>query len=132
MSDFKKFCNALRCPLCNSQLDGNVHRAEAHLYCVENNSEYTAEYQSLLTIPIAETLSFWYTQYQYKIYTLLESDLQTYDITVNRFNLDTHPDKIYQTREMIINFQSKKNTFFHKRMEESVFLNKLKTIITFS
>jgi hypothetical protein len=42
--EFKKFCNDLRCPLCGSQLDGNLNFKRADLYCVSDNQEFAISY----------------------------------------------------------------------------------------
>jgi hypothetical protein len=132
MSEFKKFCNSLRCPLCGSQLDGNLNEMQSSLYCAQND-EYAAIYVPRVSAPVVESIIFSYSQYEYKIYIELstEEDIH-YDITITRFNMDVHPSKRSQTAKIIIEFKSKYNTFFHKRMDEDVFLKKLKTIITFS
>ena len=42
--EFKKFCYDLRCPLCGSQLDGNLNLKRADLYCVSDNQEFVVSY----------------------------------------------------------------------------------------
>jgi hypothetical protein len=38
------FANALRCPICHAQLDGEVNGKRCALYCVSDPNEYTVEY----------------------------------------------------------------------------------------
>jgi len=45
LAERKKFANALRCPLCDSQLDGLVSHAEARLNCVADANEYSVWYR---------------------------------------------------------------------------------------
>lgn len=42
--EFKKFCLDLRCPICGSQLDGNLKPKRADLYCVSDNQEFMISY----------------------------------------------------------------------------------------
>lgn len=62
---FKKFCYALRCPLCNSQLDGNIHPKKATLYCCQDNSEYKVHYYPRNEFPDMESITHYFSQYEY-------------------------------------------------------------------
>ena len=128
---FKKFCDDLRCPLCSSQLDGNVHNAMASLYCVTNNDEYKVTWMSHLDHPFTEIITFWYSQYQYTI------DLQyagggSFVTDIYRYNMDAHPSQRYKTRVEIFKYSGNRILAFRQRMEEEQFLKKLKTIKVFS
>lgn len=122
---FKKFCDTLRCPLCNGQLDGNIHEKKASLYCVNDNSEYKCDWLPGQSEPEFEQITFTYSQYQYVI---LYSNLKT---IIDRYNMDAHPIQRYKTKKEIFK-KSGRLLFFRKKIEESVFLEQLKTYIIFS
>jgi len=129
--DFIKFCNNLRCPLCDSQLDGNISTDQAELYCVSNNGEYRCHVHINYNEPFFELIRYWYPQYEYTIQNhLLASGWTT---IIDRYNSDYslyHKDK---SRVRLFEIHGgPKILFFRKRMEEDVFLKKLKTYQTFS
>ena len=128
--EFIKFCNSLRCPLCGSQLDGNIHPKGAKLYCANNNDEYNCELIPGSKALSYEKISYWYTQYQYDIINSYRRFDDSYHAIIYRLNLDNIP--YYRVREKIFEVNGPKLTFFRKRMEEEVFLNKLKLYNVFS
>jgi hypothetical protein len=130
--DFIKYCNTLRCPLCGSQLDGNISNKLAALYCVSNNSEYQLQLHSNEEDPFWEEINYYYSQFQYEITSVKLGAKDQYRTLINRLNMDAHPDHRYKTREKIFEFTGKKLLFFRSRMEEKVFLKKLKTYTLFS
>lgn len=66
-TDHNKFINSLRCPLCGSQLDGNLF---SNIYCVAANNEYVAWYRAGDKIPHIEhiMITFEDIKKQYYIY----------------------------------------------------------------
>lgn len=132
--EFKSFCNSLRCPLCGSQLDGNIHPKRAQLYCVRDNREYLGIWMLSESVPESEMLVYWYSEYEYEIHIsrnwLKGSDV--FDISVLRYNSGVNP--IYKSRSCKIMFQfsGQRLLFFRQRMEEETFLKKLKTYQVFS
>lgn len=128
---FHQFCNALRCPLCQSQLDGNIHPKKADLYCASNNAEYKATYLPGEDTPIREYLSFWYPQYQYEI-VIARTSPYVFDTRIDRLNLDLHRFHRHSSRENVFHFSGERIMFFRSRMDEDVFLKKLKTYNLFS
>ncbi len=129
--EFVRFCNTLRCPLCGSQLDGNIHPKKARLYCVGNNEEYKVHYLPGDPEPDTETLEFWYSQYSYKISTMRNSFGQ-FETYIDRYNMDAHPLQRSKTRKRVFSYKGDRLLFFRSRMEEDVFLKKLKTYNVFS
>lgn len=127
---FKKFCDSLRCPLCGSQLDGNINPKGAKLYCCLNNLEYKCELSPGFNIPQYELISYWYTQYQYEIICSYHSFDNSYHTLIYRLNLDDLPQ--FRRREKIFEMNGSRLMFFRKRMEEKEFLNKLKLYNVFS
>jgi hypothetical protein len=128
---FKKFCNDLRCPLCGSQLDGNIHRKEAKLYCVANNDEYKTIWHDHLIHPYSEQITYWYPQYQYVIMIQYVGG-GIFDTNICRYNMDAHPSQRYKTMKQIFRYSGNRLLIFRQRMEEEQFLKKLKTIQVFS
>jgi len=127
--EFKLFCNLLRCPLCGSQLDGNIHPKRANLYCVLNNNEYSGEWFPESDLPRVETINYYYTQWRYEITSVKVSTNDVYNTVVNKMNMDNVPR--YQVRERIFEITGPRLMFFRKRMEEDVFVNKLKLYTVF-
>jgi hypothetical protein len=132
--EFKDFCNNLRCPLCDSQLDGNVHPTRAVLFCVANNKEYSCVWIPGAAEPDIETIRYWYPQYEYEIFIdqIIYGCSGIFHTSVTRFNADVQ--RIYResTRKVMFENRGARMLFFRKRMEEEVFLKKLKTYNVFS
>jgi hypothetical protein len=128
---FKKFCDSLRCPLCGSQLDGNIHKREAKLYCVNNNDEYGCRWSPGQNEPDMECLKFWYPQYQY-IIGITRLSPNKFQMVVDRYNLDVVPFYRNSTRVELFNYTGQRLLIFRQRMEEEIFLKKLKTYNVFS
>ena len=129
--EFKNFCNNLRCPLCDGQLDGNVHPKEAKLYCVNNNAEYRSIWHPNLSGPVSEHMVYWYSQYEY-IVNVQRVGNNDFRIHIDRFNSDVIPIYKNSTRKRVFDYQGPRILFFRKRMEEERFLKKLKTYNVFS
>jgi len=127
--EFAKFCNTLRCPLCNSQLDGNVHPHKANLYCATNNNEYKVEYLPNSTLPTVEIINYYYPQFQYEI-SMVKQGSTNYHSVVNRLNMDHLPH--LRVREKVFEMIGSRLMFFRRRMEEKAFVNKLKLYNVFS
>lgn len=127
---FKKFVDSLRCPLCGSQLDGNVHPAEARLYCVGNNDEYICKWFPNGDAPTSEMLRFWYSQYEYDI--LITKYPSNFRTQIVRYNLDVLPIYKESTRKEMFDYWGDRILFFRQRMEEDVFLKKLRLYNVFS
>lgn len=128
---FKKFCDTLRCPLCGSQLDGNVHHKEAKLYCVNNNDEYRCFWYPDQIEPAYECLKFWYYPYEYEITTSLSTSLD-FHTNICKYDMDVNPIHKSSTRIELFKYQGPRILAFRRRMEEEQFLKKLKTIKVFS
>jgi hypothetical protein len=127
---FSKFVNSLRCPLCGSRLDGNIHPKEARLYCVSNNDEYSCKWLPGDDAPASEILKFWYTQYEYDI--LITKYLGSFRTRITRYNLDVMSIYKQSTRKELFDFTGDRILFFRQRMEEDLFLKKLKLYNVFS
>lgn len=130
---FKEFVNTLRCPLCGSQLDGNIHRT-AHLYCVANNKEYMCVWQPGKEYPDVETLTFWYVQYQYVVSIYQGSGSSApgnFSSSIDRYNLDASEKFRASTRTRLF-FIQERLTAFHRRIEEEEFLKKIQVYKVFS
>jgi hypothetical protein len=127
---FVRFCNSLRCPLCNGQLDGGIHAKLARLYCVNDNNEYKVTWAPGKTNPDYELISYTYPQYQYVIEYGSDWVGNTNTI-INRYNMDAHPIHRAKTKVEVFRCGSRLS-FFRKRLEEDVFLNKLKLYNVFS
>lgn len=127
---FSKFCNSLRCPLCGSQLDGNIHPKEARLYCVSNNEEYFSKWLPGDDTPASEIMRFWYATYQYDI--LITKFNYSFRTQISRYNLDIIPQLRNTTKKEMFDFTGDRLLFFRHRMEEEEFLKKLKLYNVFS
>jgi hypothetical protein len=129
--EFAKFCNTLRCPLCKSQLDGNIHAKEAKLYCVGNNAEYKCEWHPGDDTPFFERITYWYPQYMYEI-SIHRQSMHVFDTRIDRLNMDVIPMYRHTTRKRMFDFNGDRILFFRQRMEENIFLKKLKMYNVFS
>lgn len=129
--EFVRFCNSLRCPLCGMQLDGNIHPKKAELYCVGNNDEYKCRWFPDQKEPEMESIKYWYPQYEYVI-QITRQGPSTYNTIINRYNLDTLPIYRASTRKEVFSYSGPRVLFFRRRMEEELFLKKLKTYNVFS
>ncbi len=123
--EFVKRCNSFRCPLCGSQLDGNIHSQRADLYCVQDNSEYCIVVRPDSDSIHSEKLMFSYSQYGYQIF------IDEHGTWVYRVNMDDHPSKRFGLKKKIFHIPQR-ITGFHKRMNEEEFLQKLQTYQLFS
>jgi hypothetical protein len=130
--EFVKFCNTLRCPLCGGQLDGNIHKDLARLYCVNDNNEYKVTWSSGKPEPEYELITYTYSQYQYVIEYKTGFLNQVSATIINRYNMDAHPIHRDKTKKEVFRYAGPKLSFFRARMEEDVFLKKLKTYQVFS
>lgn len=128
--EFVKFCNNLRCPLCNGQLDGNIHAKLARLYCVNDNSEYKTTWSPNKIEPDFELIIYTHAQYQY-IIEYGTDWLNNKQTIINRYNMDAHPSHRHKTKKEVFKY-SGRLLIFRKRMEEEIFLEKLKTYNLFS
>jgi hypothetical protein len=127
---FTNFCNGQRCPLCDSQLDGNIHKTQASLYCIGNNEEYKVLFIPNKIDPISETITYWYTQYMYVIsFTYSNPGSKT---VITRMNMDVNANLRYKTQKVVFEYPGDRLLFFRSRMKEDVFLKKLKTYNLFS
>jgi hypothetical protein len=127
--EFIKFCNSLRCPLCKSQLDGNIHPKAATLYCSVNNEEYKVQYFPESNIPTHEEINYYYGQFRYEI-VIHKFSVNEFKTVVNKIDLDIR--KHLQSRVKIFEMFGARLMFFRKRMEEHTFLDKLKLYNVFS
>lgn len=122
--ELKKYCNSLRCPFCNCQLDGNIKSAYARLYCCQNNEHYRCEVNN--TGIVYQKLVHYFTQYKYVFHYYTEPALTT----INRINTDNHP--AYQKEEFITRFNGRTPKFFFNIIDkEETFLEKLKLYLVF-
>jgi hypothetical protein len=128
--EFVKFCNSLRCPLCQSQLDGSIFSVQANLYCVVNNQEYVCSWIPNEKDPQKEIIRYWYPQYEYEI--VIHKINDKFNTSINRYNRDVTALHKNSTRKVMFNFSGSRILFFRKRMEEQDFLNKLNTYNIFS
>lgn len=129
--EFTKFCNNLRCPLCDSQLDGNIHDKRADLFCASDNAEYKAVWKPDQEFPEYELLKYCYTQYEYEI-NISKTGLNTFETYINRFSMDYHISRRRSSCQRVFDYSGDRIPFFRKRMDEDKFLNKLKTYSLFS
>jgi len=128
---FKKFCDDLRCPLCGSQLDGNVHNQKAELYCVTNNSEYKCRWFPNEVEPDTEIIRFWYYPYEYEINSQ-QVGPSNFNMSIVHYDMDANPIWKNSTRIELFKYQGPRILAFRQRMEEAQFLKKIKTIKVFS
>jgi hypothetical protein len=129
--EFTMFCNTLRCPLCNSQLDGNIHPKEAKLYCVGNNDEYKCIWHPEESTPIFEIIKYYYSQYIYEI-IINRRGINKFETRIDRLNTDAHVMHRERTRRNVFHLTGDRILFFRRRMDEELFLKKLKTYNVFS
>lgn len=129
--EFVKFCNSLRCPLCDAQLDGNIHPKKARLYCARDNREYKTTYLPGEAVPETEFLIYWYPIYEYEI-NIVRMNYDMFVTCIDRFEAGVISRYRDSTRKRVFDNKGARIPFFRKRMEEEVFLKKLKTYQVFS
>lgn len=129
--NFKKLCNDLRCPLCGSQLDGNIHPKEGKLYCASNNEEYKCTWFPGDNEPYMEYTKFWYYPYEYLISCekVMSGDYHT---MIDRYDMDASLIHKSSTRVRLFSYKGPRLLAFRQRMEAEQFLKKLKTVMVFS
>lgn len=122
--EFYKYCNALRCPLCNSQLDGGIYEKSASLYCSSFSDEYNLRVKSNKEV-IFETVNHYYDSFRYEVTTNFLNN--KYIISVNRFSLLVKPSITHTTRVHILSFKTNnKIVLFSSRIKEADLLEKIK------
>jgi hypothetical protein len=90
--DVKRFFNNLRCPLCNGQLDGNIHINASNLYCINNQNEYIINILPFQNYPIYESITHSYLHYEYNIVInmvgngVFNTKINRYDLTYTKFS----------------------------------------------
>jgi hypothetical protein len=133
LKEFKRFLNSLRCPLCNSQLDGNITLREASLYCVGNNDEYRGKWTPNSIFAQTETIKYYYSDFEYDItINQIGNQIGNQFVTrVIRYNADVSIKYKNSTRKELFEYTGAKLGFFRKRMDQDVFLKKLKTYQVF-
>lgn len=129
--EFKAFCNTLRCPLCGAQLDGNVHPKEARLYCARDNREYKGTWMPGETFPKSEMLMFWYPVHEYEIHSSTSTG-HLFNTEIRRYNTGVNPVYRNSSLKVMLQITGPRMLFFRQRMEEELFLKKLKTYQVFS
>ena len=130
---FKDQCNKLRCPLCKSQLDGSISYSQASLYCANDNSEYIVVWKPNQKDPQLEEIRYYYSQYEYVIYTSKDSEDPNRFLTIIcRYNRDISLRYKLATCQQLFYYIGRRFLFYYTRMEENVFLHKLKTYRIFS
>lgn len=129
--DFKAFCDRLRCPLCEGQLDGNIHPELARLYCCNDNAEYRANYYPHSQVPFLELVVHRFAHHEYWIH-ITKVDYDLYDTEVERFDTEIQPIYKLSTRKLLFHYEGARLPFFSKRMDEPTLLKKLKTYLVFS
>lgn len=67
LKEMKAFCNQQRCPLCDSQLEGQVGFDRATLYCVANEKEYKVAYKFGFEKPIWSRTTYFTTHFAYEV-----------------------------------------------------------------
>jgi hypothetical protein len=113
------------------QLDGAIHPKKADLYCVGNNDEYKCTWFPDQSEPETEVIKYWYPQYEYVI-NIARLGPSKYRIVINRYNMDVIAFYRNSTRKEVFRYEGSRILFFRKRMEEEMFLKKLKTYNVFS
>ena len=127
---FIKFCNSLRCPLCESQLDGGIHPSMATLYCTSNNAEYKITCVNGMSEPEYEELVYWFGHYRYNIRLSYRNG--THSTVIDRYDTDMGSLHINSSQKRVFEMTGAKLSFFRKRMDEEAFVSKLKLYNVFS
>lgn len=129
-SDFVKFCNDLRCPLCGSQLDGGIYSTEARLYCVETNSEYGSTWVYGEVEPHYEQIIHYAFEYEYEIISRRTGiDHHT---SITRYFRGVDPEYRSTGKGVMLELDAQIPTCFRQRLSERDFLDKLSLYMTFS
>ncbi len=122
--EFRKFINSLRCPLCNSQLDGNLHPKESRLFCSQSTNEYVATFIPSMSEAYTENIIHIFDQFEYNVYSIRFKNL--FQTNITRFRNDFIPRYKQESRKELLEVIGPRIQFFRKKMDEKTFLNKLK------
>lgn len=127
---FTKFVNDLRCPLCNSQLDGNVNQYKADLFCVSIPEEYKVYYKPNETLPDFEKIVYYFDSTCYEITSNRQGEI--FDTFIFKVDLTLNLKYRTQMAEKLLELHSSRINYFSSYMTEKQFLKKLKYYVTFS
>ena len=95
-----------------------------------NNDEYRCIWFPNEDVPGLEEIKYYYPQYMYEIYSVRK--FGNFETKIDRLNMDAAPIHRERTRKNMFHMTGDRLLFFRCRMEESVFLNKLKLYNVFS
>ncbi len=126
----ERFCNTLRCPLCEAQLDGGVFPGEARLFCRANPEEYACVYTPNLTEPVNSSISLTYDCNQYEVMHF-RTQSGSYINTVFVIDLTMRVDLRQKFKKKMFDFEGSR-LIVPKTTTEAGLLSKFKTYIIFS
>lgn len=128
------FTNKLRCPLCDSQLDGSVTYEYAALYCRTNPSEYKARYEYGHSDPITEVTTVNFCLFAYELNSIYSKAMQHYNNEVYKIDTSNYLDERRQqaNKEKLYGFSGIKLKISKEMLNEKYWEQKLKLYITFS
>lgn len=128
-----KFCNTLRCVVCDGQLDGPVYANEARLYCVYDNHHYNARFnkEKKITYSIA-TYEFDHFEYEHIINRNSYNKNFSYSNHLYKLDRDLIPKFRQKEKVLICSYEGDYNFEFPKNLTEEEFVYKIKFYMTFS
>lgn len=129
--DYKKFINALRCPICKAQLDGNIHLMRSELECRGNPLEYRCYFSNKQTEPYLEVLSIYYDDFQYEMKIRPQGN-HRYESIIDRYDLSFLPDKKHLSIVRLYRVPANLSELFTKRPSQKDLLKKMKMYNLFS
>jgi hypothetical protein len=133
IKQFTKFCNTLTCPMCGSNLDGNVQVKHADLFCRAYPEEYECRIKNGDSFPFIRTkrVSFESFQYEEKADLVQFKDGSSeWHCTLSKIDLSMRSDLRYKFKEKLL-FYFEDDFNFYKFKSEKEFKDYLKTYLIF-
>lgn len=125
MTTLKETLNSLRCPLCNSQIDGRLH--SIRFYCVSNSDHYNVWLKDLKVK--RETVNIYDFNKLLK-YEISQSYFDSYNSTkVLLERIDAEGREIFTFDE--ISYTTNINLFDFRNFNPEKAVNKIKTFLVF-
>lgn len=129
-TEFVQFCNALRCPLCGSQLDGNIHPKRANLYCVEDNTEYRCVWIYGDKEPQFEQIIHYAFEYEYEF--LFQRNGTERQTVLTRYYRNVNQNYRNAGKQAMMNIEAHIPLGFRRRLTEQEVSDRLKMYMVFT
>ena len=127
MDPVKSFFNTLKCPVCKSQLEGNVYTSSMDrgpsLHCVYNRDEYVVDWSIGPPFTIMQAVVKLYEKkYLYKITQQINTIIEVFDTDAEKRIIDSKKPFMFEFVGLLFDF----NTTTREKM-----VNRVQTVLLF-